>query len=386
MSKIPDTDRIEELSEKWLSGKITKAEQEEYDRWYSSFEDCEVNDLLESDFIRLENRIYHSIKEKVHLGSSSAQRKKWQIFKKIALAAACVGLFITATFHFFSHPSPNEKEKSEALYTVIKPGTDRAKLSFDNGLVFDLDSLDKGQIFQKSGIRIEKNDKGELIYSVINSSVDPTDILKNTISTPNGGQYRVCLPDGSLVWLNAASKLTFPTLFTGDSRIVELSGEAYFEVATKKNLPFKVITAKEEVEVLGTHFNVNSYQEEETSAVSLLEGKVKVSFPSSEEKVLKPGEQVVANKDFVSVRSVDLTEVVAWKNGEFMFNNENIKSVMQKVARWYDIEVVLSPELEEILIWGAVSKYESIHEVLRIIEMTGLVHFKIEGRRVYVMK
>ncbi len=386
MSKIPDKKRIEELSEKWLNGTITKAEREEYDLWYGSIQDHEVYDLTESDLANVQNRIYQSIQEKEDVGNRSVKIKRIRIVKRIALVAASVGLFSIVASQFYSIQSQKKKESQELLYSAIAPGRDRAILSLGNGVVFDLDSLGKGEIFQQSGIRIEKNEKGELIYSVLGSADDQMEILMNTVSTPKGGQYRVSLPDGSQVWLNAASKLTFPTVFTGKSRTVELIGEAYFEVAQNRKLPFRVITPKEEVEVLGTQFNVNSYREEESSTVALLEGKVKVSLPSSEFKVLNPGQQTFVKGGVVEVRPVDLFEAVAWKNGEFMFHNESMKSVMQKVARWYDVEIVLAPELEDISIWGSVSKYENIKEVLKIIEMTGSVHFKIEGRRIHIMK
>ncbi len=385
MSRISDKKRIEELSEKWLNGTITEVEQEEYDLWYGSIQDNNINDLSESDLAQMQSWIYQSIQQREDFGRYS-KVKRVRLLKRIALVAASVGLFSIATSQFYSILSQQKKESQALLYSAITPGRDRAILSLDNGVVFDLDSLGKGEIFQQSGIKIEKNEKGELIYSVLSSSDEQVEILMNTISTPKGGQYRISLPDGSQVWLNAASKLTFPTVFTGESRIVDLVGEAYFEVAQNKRLPFRVITPKEQIEVLGTHFNVNSYSEEESSTVALLEGKVKVSLSSSEFKVLKPGEQTIVKGGSVQVFPVDLSEAIAWKNGEFMFNNESMKSVMQKIARWYDVEVVLKPELENISIWGSVSKYENIKEVLKIIEMTGSARFNIEGRRIYVMK
>lgn len=379
MSRIPNKKRIEELSEKWLNGTITKAEKEEYDLWYGSIQDYEVSDLSESDLTQAGSRIYQGIREREGLGKV----KRIQILKRFALVAASVGLFSIAAYQFYSIISQKKQESQESLYSAITPGRDKATLSFDNGVVFDLDSLGKGEVFQGTGIRIEK---GELIYTVIGSADNQTEALMNTVSTPKGGQYKISLPDGTHVWLNAASRLIFPSVFTCESRTVELIGEAYFEVAQNKKLPFRVITQNEEIEVLGTHFNVSSYSEEESSAVALLEGKVKVSLSPSEFRFLKPGEQTILKSGSLEVHPVDLSEAVAWKNGEFMFNNESIKSVMQKVARWYNVEVILSPELEDISIWGSVSKYENIKEVLKIIEMTGSVHFNIEGRRIYVMK
>lgn len=320
MSEIPDKKRIEELSKEWLDGTLTAAGQEEYDRWYDSIQDHEVHDLSETDLNNIQDKIYQAIAAREHLGDKTSRVKRIRLLKRLPLIAASVCLFYVAALQIYTLGSKVTNEEQEVLYAAITPGRDRATLSLANGLVFDLDSLGQGEIFQEDGISIEKNEKGDLVYSILGELDDRTTVLVNTVSTPKGGQYKILLADGSEVWLNAESKITFPIAFAGESREVNLEGEAYFEVAQHKGKPFSVVTSKEEVEVLGTHFNVSAYGDDEFSTVALLEGGVKVSLPSSTAfKFLNPGEQSIVREDLVEVRPVDLTEAVAWKMASLCF-------------------------------------------------------------------
>lgn len=387
MSKITK-EYIQKLSKKWLEGTITDREKREFDAWYSSFEDNEVDDLTEEDLLYLRDKIYNSIKENKRLGERSEDigshkrtlsKRKWLI-----VLAACISVFVLlgVVFYVTSH------KKSDDNYAVIKPGRDQAILSFENGLAFNLDSLDSGEILQDKGTRIEKTENGALAYSTTRNSVSRDEVFKNTVTIPRGGQYKIQLPDGSRIWLNAESKLTFPSHFIGDTRIVELAGEAYFEVVEDQNKPFKVLTEKGMVEVLGTSFNVSSYANEAV-ATTLLEGSVRLSTfedTVSGTKVLEPGQQGIFTSSAISIQEVNTQEVTAWKDGEFMFNNEDIRSVMRKIARWYDVEVVYAPDIPNVPIWGSISKYEDITKVLGVIELTEAANFKIIERRVYVMK
>lgn len=194
------------------------------------------------------------------------------------------------------------------------------------------------------------------------------------------------MSDGTRIWLNAASAIRFPIAFVGDKRIVELQGEAYFEVAKDARKPFIVKTGKEEVRVLGTHFNVNSYDGESVSRVSLLEGKVEVLAKQGLYKThLTSGQQTVNTAKSLTVESFNMEESIAWKNGEFIFNNERLDQVMLKVGRWYDADVTVDPEIAKILIWGSISKSEQIDKVLKLIQLTNEnIKYRIEGRRIYM--
>lgn len=381
MSKINLQKRIEELSKKWLNGTITSAEQEEFDFWYQSFQDEEVNDMSEVEFNQLEDDLYQAIQKRSKISDGNIQTRRPLKPLHVFLVAASIVLCVAAGLQIYKEIM---ESKQEQWLAAITPGRDRAVLSLDNGAVYDLDSLQFGESIDVGGVIVKKGEDGRLSYSAVSSS--NTDAIVSTISTPNGGQYKILLPDGSEVWLNAASQLTFPSVFNGNIRKVELKGEAYFEVAHDNNMPFKVITPTEEVEVLGTHFNVKAYEEERASNVALLEGSVKVSVSSASSMVLKPGQQSVTEKGEMRMEAVDVSEAIAWKNGEFMFQNESMENVMKKIARWYDVETVLEPGLEDLSIWGSVSKYENIKEVLKIVEMASGAKFKVEGRRVYVTK
>ncbi|HWW40092.1 FecR family protein, partial [Pedobacter sp.] len=259
----------------------------------------------------------------------------------------------------------------------------KAVLTLSDGKNIILDEAADGHIADQSGVTITKTKQGEIIYAVNNHL---TSKAVNQISTPKGGQYQIQLPDGTKVWLNSASSLRYPASFSGPERKVELSGEAYFEVTKNKNMPFKVLTRKQEITVLGTHFNVNGYEDEETIKTTLLEGSVKVKIMGSENSaLLKPGEQSVYEKNGLNVVNADLDEVIAWKNGYFLFQDEDIHAVMRKVARWYDIEVVYQGNLSRKHIGGSVSKSKDLSDVLMILKATDEVNFKIEGRRVTVM-
>lgn len=387
MLNQPDKKRIIYLSERWLSGTITKAEQQEYDSWYGSFSDHEVHDFTEEELAKLQKKLYYSIKEQEAFGGAYLDNGRFKRLKRVFLVAASISFFVLSSIYLYTDIFRSSVNNEATALSEILPGKDQATLVLGNGMVFNLDSLSNGEILEEAGVRIAKTDDGELVYSILDPSANNNAVVMNTVSTPRGGQYRISLPDGSQVWLNAASSLTFPSVFIGESRTVELNGEAYFEVAENARLPFKVITETEEVEVLGTHFNVNSYKEEGVSSVALLEGKVKVSVPSRDSRILTPGQQTLVSTGSIKVYPVDLSESIAWKNGEFMFNNESLKSVMQKIARWYDIEVIVAPELEHISIWGSVSRYEHLGKVLKIIELTDEnIKFKVDGRRVSVMK
>jgi len=221
-------------------------------------------------------------------------------------------------------------------------------------------------------------------------------VLYNTITTPRGGQYQVMLSDGSKVWLNAASSLHFPTSFTGQQRIVELTGEAYFEVAhvsavgEKNKLPFivKIITAsgaRREVEVLGTHFNINAYNDESVVKTTLLEGSVKMTQESGS-TLLIPGQQAQLNSngDVNILKDADMDEAIAWKNGMFQFKKVDIKTIMRQIARWYDVDIEYQKNVDEKF-YAEISRNTNVSNVFRILEETGGVHFVIEGKKVVVL-
>ncbi|GAA4321277.1 DUF4974 domain-containing protein [Mucilaginibacter gynuensis] len=256
----------------------------------------------------------------------------------------------------------------------IAPGNNKATLTVAGSPTVTLDST-------RSGIKVAA---GTLTYDD-NTRVGTqltADVKMLTLQTPKGGTYRLVLPDGSVVWLNAASRLIFPSAFTGQKqREVELSGEGYFEVAKNKQVPFIVKSHGQKVEVLGTHFDINSFDDEPLTRTTLLEGSVRIGTT-----LLKPGEQAENDNAGIRVVTADVDEVMGWKNNYIVFQDEKIENVMRKISRWYDVEVVYEGERPADDFGGRVNKRFYISQVLKKLELTNKVHFKIAGRRIIVTK
>lgn len=267
-------------------------------------------------------------------------------------------------------------------------GGDKAILKLADGTEIELDSAGGYSIPQQGTVRIV-NERGKISYEVNRA---PAEVLYNTIITPRCGQYQIELADGSKVWLNAMSSLQYPVAFSGAQRVVELTGEAYFEIAKNNEMPFKVrITspvegpAPAEVLVLGTHFNVMAYQEEGPLATTLLEGAVQIT-KGKVKGMLKPGQQAqLTNEgDLTIIKDYDVNEAVAWKNGRFVFNDTALEAIMRQISRWYDVEVTFEDDVRSLQFGGVVSRRENVSAVLNLLELTGAVDFEIQGRKIIV--
>ncbi|WP_316825869.1 FecR family protein [Pedobacter miscanthi] len=306
------------------------------------------------------------------------------LMNTIKWAAAAV-VFIV--FSFTAYISLNKK-KEHVFATDVAPGKNKAILTLANGKKISLSDATNGDIAKEAGFSITKTADGQLVYNIAESE-NIEDTRLNTISTPNGGEWQIRLPDGSTVWLNAASSIQYSlNIGTAKQRVVKLDGEAYFEVAKDKAHPFIVETDKQSVEVLGTHFNINSYNDEIVTKTTLLEGSVRVSQKNTDQsEILKPGEQSILSVSGIDVKGVDVDEAIAWKNGYFMFNNERQESILRKVARWYNVEIEYADQdAKDVMYYGTVSRFEKISKVLRKFEQTGEVRFDIKGNKLIVYK
>ncbi len=256
-------------------------------------------------------------------------------------------------------------------------------LTTSDGSTIVLDSIQNGTITHKGATQITKQG-GMLIYNVSSSTGQDAPVVYNTLTTPKGGQYQVVLPDGSKVWLNAASSLHFPSAFPGRERVVELTGEAYFEVVKNKKKPFHVRVGNMSVNVLGTHFNVNAYPDENSIKTSLLEGSVKI-VTGKASGILRPGEQAVLNNqgDKVDINDANLDDVMAWKNGLFQFDGAGITSIMKEIGRWYNVQIVYNGKIPERRFDGKISRNAQLSEVLRILELSN-VKFSVVGNSIIV--
>ncbi|MBT2561877.1 FecR domain-containing protein [Pedobacter sp. ISL-68] len=306
------------------------------------------------------------------------------LMKRLKWAAAAV-VFIV--FSFTAYLSL-QKKKEHVFATDVAPGKNKAILTLADGKKISLSDAMNGDVAKEAGFSITKTADGQLVYNMAGSE-NVNDARLNTISTPNGGEWQIQLPDGSTVWLNAASSIQYSlNIGTAKQRLVKLDGEAYFEVAKNAVHPFIVETDKQSVEVLGTHFNINSYKDERVTKTTLLEGSVRVSHnTTNESEVLKPGEQSLVSVSGMDVKEVNVDEAIAWKNGYFMFNNERQESILRKVARWYNVEIEYADQdAKDVMYYGTVSRFEKISKVLTKLEQTGQVRFDIKAGKVIVYK
>ncbi len=345
-----------------------------------------------------------AVPEKEDMSINFRKTKRFQ-WLRVAAAAIMVLALGAAGYWFVNRPGNNKvaRNEQEAPRTAedILPGGNKAVLTLANGSVISLDSAGSGLLTEQDDVQVIKNKDGEVKYRAANGSAAGT-IAYNSLSTPKGGQYHLILPDGSKVWLNAASSLRFPVTFAANERRVELNGEAYFEIEKDAGKPFHVVTATQVVEVLGTHFNVNAYTDEAAVKTTLLEGSVKVrpamgngqsAKESGHSAVLKPGQQAVLSRTYSQLtshdspftidHSPDLDLVMAWKNGFTAFNKADIKSIMRQVSRWYNVDVVFEGAIPQRSFTGGISRNARLSELLRLLEVSK-VHFRIEGNRLIV--
>lgn len=359
-----------------------------------------LKDLSENKADQIYNRII-----------SQYIRRKPKLKNWLRAAAIFITLSAGLAIYQANRPKPIQPGIASAVQQTktsdILPGSNKAILTLADGKSVVLDDAKSGEISNQQGVVISKLKNGQLIYAAAGTTKQAAKNQVNTIAIPKGGQYHLTLPDGTHIYLNSASSLSYPTAFNGNERKVFLEGEAYFEVAKVqikdgkekgKRLPFIVVTKKEQVEVLGTHFNINSYADEAESKTTLLEGSVRIAALAMQGKgkkteaaslvkqTLIPGQQAVLKSNTIKVNPVDLDEVMAWKNGLFVFNNENITAVMRKIARWYDVEVLFKGNMEGINFLGNYSRSKSLDNLLKNIELMEKVDFQVEGRRITVSR
>jgi len=277
----------------------------------------------------------------------------------------------------------NSSQKSSAKQEVVVPGGNKAILTLANGKKIILDTA-QGIINKGAHIAISNATNGIISYEKFKPILNGAELEYNAIETPRGGTYRINLSDGTKVWLNSASKLRYPVVYTKGERVVELEGEAYFEVAKDRSQPFKVKSKGQIVEVLGTHFNVNGYDDEPFTKTTLLEGSIVVSTAKNK-MVLKPMQESLSRNGVLSRKqTVDADEAVAWKNGYFQFDDEDLESVMRQISRWYDVEVVFVGKPSNQKFNGIISRSKGIKMALEIMEATGNISFRMEGRKLIV--
>jgi transmembrane sensor len=368
------------LLEKYTEGTATEEEKALLEAWYLQFE---IKALPEPDELLKQNQL-DRIRLSILEHSNTNPVRIYRLWPRIA-AAASILFILSIGGYFLLHKQP-QQQYAQNKTNDITPGSNKAIL-LSNGKKIVLTSAQNGQLAAYGHTIINKTQDGQVVYQASNASSSVSDIMVyDTLKVPRAGSYRLTLADGSKVWLNAATVLRYPEKFTGNERTVELiSGEAYFAVVHNAKMPFRVVTNNQTVEDIGTEFNINAYPDEPSLKTTLISGSVQLS-KRDKSVLLKPGQQAWLSNNSLTVRDADLEEVTAWKNGYFLFNNEDIKSLMKRISRWYDVEISYEGNITNEGFNGIISRNKNISQVLAMLEETNTVHFKINGRRISVTK
>lgn len=397
--------RIAYLIAGYIRQTLTEKEHDELDDWVNAsdhnmllFEELTDEKNIEANLAWMDKvqskQSYEALRQ---AGKFKIPAKRFKL-NPVWIAAASV-ILLAGAFLIFRN-AVNSKANNTIMASSdtiqLQPGGNRAILSFADGSTIDLTTAKNGLMKNDNGADIIKLGDGIILYDPHNADENVSSV--HTLSTPVGGQFQVTLPDGTKVWLNASTTLKYPARFTTNERKVELNGEAYFEVAKNEKQPFRVMLADSVVvTVLGTHFNVMSYNNEKAKEITLLEGRVRISpagggdpFDAANNKrpgvELKPGQQAILthHSPFTIHDNIDTQEITGWKDGQFVFHDASIESIMRQIERWYDAKVVYQGEIKQ-LFNATILRSEPLSKLLHLLELNGYVHFKIENKTIYVL-
>ena len=331
------------------------------------------------------DNIWNKIQQSTIQPKTSVYKMKWMYRAAAIILVLGIGAF------YFSTTSKKAEVKTATIQETrndVSPGSKKAILTLANGSQINLDDASSGTLAKQGNAQVIKSTSGELIYKTTGETAN--EVLFNTVSTPRGGEYKLILPDGSAVWLNAVSSIRYPTTFTGTERLVEITGEAYFEVTKDKTRPFRVFVNSQtgnrnmEVTVLGTEFNINAYTDEMDIKTTLLNGSVNV-IKGASSAVIKPGQQTVLDNSgkIKVINDANLTEAVAWKDGRFEFNDAELKTILRQVMRWYDVDVEYQGTIPERYFTATISRHKTLSGLLNILKQSD-VDIELEGSKVIV--
>lgn len=378
----------EKLLKRYISGEADPLEQTIVEKWYAALN---VQDTSGFNDAQKQQQL-----ELIKQNLPGPMIRKVKLWPRIAIAAALFIAVFGASLFYFSNQPDRTAVKTISYANDIAPGKEGATLTLANGEKISINNTITGDIARQGGVKISKAADGSILYEIRESRSGQVEY--NSLSTARGQRTRLRLPDGSLVFLNAGSSLRYPTSFTAlKNRQVDLEGEAFFQIEKDEAHPFIVKTKGQHVTVLGTHFNIKAYKEEASVITTLLEGSVRVNFQAAtwndngkviydDEIVLSPGQESLLQGESISIAKANLEENMAWKEGDFIFTEKGIESIMRDIARWYNIQIVYEGSIPTGTFSGNVSRSKNISQILRALESTKLVHFKVEGRKVYVSK
>lgn len=381
-----DAIKARELIERYNQGNCTAEEKLLVEAWEEELEATGEFNADEPGLARWQEEVYARLMEQVDAEVETMPvpvhrvhfMRRWGWAAAVAVLALGLGAYLL---------SVREKVPGPGVVATapdIAPGKNGAVLTLADGSQVELDSLGNGVIATQNGAKVRLQN-GQVVYD---GTGEPAGTAFNTMTTPRGRQFRITLPDDTKVWLNAASSLRYPTAFTGKERRVEVTGEAYFEVAKNKDMPFRVvINNTTEVQVLGTHFNINAYANEPSINTTLLEGRIGVMVNSPSYRkgaILKPGQQAQISNGIKVADDVDIDKVMAWKNGVFNFEGATLEQFLRQVERWYDIDVEYEKGIPAITFWGKMTRDIPLSGLLVVLQKSN-VHFRLEGRKLIVL-
>jgi hypothetical protein len=390
--KTAPMQQLEELLRKYNRGTCTEEERIFVEQWYQFFDLKKSKDLFsEEELLQLQTQVWLSVKDKIAEKGYKAPVRQLHPSKKIIPAwlytsAAAVVLLIAGTiiYDYFSSNRPVIKDTAPiAVAHDAPPGVSKAMLVMDGGRKVTLDSISAQPLLENDGTTIDKR-SGLLVYNGTGASAK--EVYFNTLIVPPGGEYQLILSDGTKVWMNAASSLRFPTRFIAKERVVELNGEAYFEVTKNAKMPFKVVTSqKMTVEALGTKFDVMAYEDEISLKAALAEGSVRVSNDDNNSVLLSPNQlaEWEQGKSRMKVKEADLDKILAWKNGMIEFGEDDLSSIMRQLSRWYDVQVRFGGKTSGKRYSGSIRRQSKLSQVLAILKEAG-VECRLEGKMLIV--
>jgi transmembrane sensor len=364
---VMDKSAIPLLLEKYRKGTITPEELAQLEDWYLHWQP-EPMDVSAEELAELKAAVWQSLQP---------EHKRMLPGWSWAAAAAILAMLLGAGFymmHLSSAKPPLAAHTQPA--SLPQPGGDRAMLTLSNGRKILLDKDHKGVVAQDADATIRQTGDGQIAYDQKNGK-HGTEL--NTLTTPRGGQYHLSLADGTEVWLNAGSSITYPVNFDANERKVTVTGEAYFDVAQHAGQPFHVTAGKAEIAVLGTQFNIKAYSDDADVRTTLLSGSVKMNA-----SILRPGQQGVLANNEISINTVRAEDVISWKNGYFIFDNMNLPDIMKLIGRWYDVDIVYKAQMDHETFGGTFSRNAQLSDMLGNLERLGKVHFEVQPGKIII--
>lgn len=384
------TEHIRLLAQKWLDGSISPEEEKEFAAWYNQFDDegvLEIDKHFAADRQELKQVIAGLLNKRIDENEHTAPQRTVVKIGVIQwsrrIAAVLAGTLVVSACLYYYISKKTEKDRAvPVIANTILPGKNGALLTLADGKQIVLDSLKNGLIATQQGVKVALKD-GQIKYS--KDEAQSAGIVYNTLSTPRGRQWPLALSDGTKVWLNAASSIKYPTVFAGSERKVSITGEVYLDVAKDKARPFIVeVNNNVSVEVLGTHFNINAYPDEDNISTTLLEGSIR-TISGRQSVLLKPGQQAMLNGEKVKViNDPDLDVIMSWKGNSFLFNFTPLDAVLRQLSRWYDVDVVYEKNVPDIVFSGEIKKDLDLSQTLTLLNKLG-AHFRIEGQKLIVL-